>query len=182
MASNKQSTAVILPIEQIAKRILLIRSQKVMLDADLAELYGTQTKRLNEQVKRNRKRFPEDFLFRLSTVEKSEVVANCDHLEKLKYSPRLPYAFTEHGALMAATVLNTPLAVEVSVFVVRAFVRLREVLAANQQLAAKLMDLEHKVVMHDAAIAELIENMRQLMAPPEKGHKRRIGFASWEDE
>ena len=83
---------------------------------------------------------------------------------------------------MAATVLNTPLAVEVSVYVVRAFVRLREVLAANQQLAEKLMGLEHKVVMHDAAIAELIENMRRLMAPPEKSHKRQIGFASWEDE
>ena len=101
----------------------------------------------------------------------ADVVANCDHLEKLKYSPRYPYAFTEHGVLMAATVLNTPLAVEVSVYVVCAFVRLREVLAANQQLAARLMELEHKVGTHDTAIAELIEAMRQIMAPPDTGGK-----------
>ena len=107
------------------------------------------------------------------------MVANCDHIEKLKYSPRYPYAFTEHGALMAATVLNTPLAVEVSVYVVRAFVRLREVLAANQQLAAKLMELEHRVGTHDTAIAELIEAIRQIMAPPDTGEKRSIGFAPW---
>ncbi len=94
----------------------------------------------------------------------------------------MPYVFTEHGALMAATVLNTPLAVDVSVYVVRAFVRLREFLAANQQLAAKLMDLEHKVGTHDAVIAKLVETMRQLMAPPESSHKRKIGFASWEDK
>jgi len=177
MMSKKKSEARALPVEQIAQRILIIRDQKVILDADLAELYGAETKRLNEQVKRNRKRFPKDFIFRLSAAEKAEVVANCDHLERLKYSPRLPYAFTEHGALMAATVLNTPLAVEISVYVVRAFVKLREVLASNQQLAAKLMELEHKVGTHDAAIAEIIEAIRQLMALPESKGKRSIGFA-----
>ncbi len=98
MARSKQSYTNNLPIEQIANRILLIRNKKVLLDADLAELYGTETKRLNEQVKRNRKRFPTDFIFQISATEKAEVVANCDHLEKLKYSSRLPYAFTEHGA------------------------------------------------------------------------------------
>ncbi len=182
MARSKQSYTNNLPIEQIANRILLIRNKKVLLDADLAELYGTETKRLNEQVKRNRKRFPTDFIFQISATEKAEVVANCDHLEKLKYSSRLPYAFTEHGALMAATVLNTPLAVEVSVYVVRAFVKLREVFAANQQLAVKLKELEYKVGTHDGAISELIEAMRRLMAPPESSHKRKIGFASWEDK
>jgi len=93
--------------------------QKVILDADLAKLYGVTTKRLNQQVKRNRERFPEDFMFQLTTEEKAEVVANCDHLSRLKFSPASPYAFTEHGAVMAASVLNTPRAIEVSIFVVR---------------------------------------------------------------
>ena len=102
----------VIPIGQIEQRILLIRGQKVMLNADLAELYGVTTKRLNEQVKRNRARFPKDFMFQLTAKEKSEVVANCDHLSKLKFSPALPYAFTEHGAIMAASVLNTLHAVQ----------------------------------------------------------------------
>lgn len=111
--SSKQS---IIPMERIEQRILLIRGQKVMLDADLAELYGVTTKRLNEQVKHNRERFPEDFMFQLTAEEKAEVVANCDHLSRLKYSAALPNAFTEHGAIMVATILNTERAVEVSVF------------------------------------------------------------------
>jgi hypothetical protein len=97
----------IIPLGQIEQRILLIRGQRVMLDADLAKLYGVSTKRLNEQVRRNRGRFPEDFMFQLTTIEKAEVVANCDHLAKLKFSPVLPNAFTEHGAIMVASVLNT---------------------------------------------------------------------------
>jgi hypothetical protein len=103
-----------------------------MLDTDLAKLYGVPTKRLNEQVKRNRNRFPEDFVFQLSAAEKTEVVAKCDHLEGLKFSPTHPYAFTEHGAIMLAAVLNTPRAIAVSVFVVRAFVRFREILATHK--------------------------------------------------
>jgi hypothetical protein len=126
VANQKKSASKLLPVGQIAQRILWVRERKVILDADLAELYGTQTKRLNEQVKRNRGRFPDDFLFQLTAREKSEVVANCDHLDRLKYSPRLPYAFTEHGALMVAAVLNTPRAVDVSIYVVRAFVKLRD--------------------------------------------------------
>jgi len=108
--ANKKS---IIPVEAIERRILLIRRQKVMLDSDLAQLYGVSTKRLNEQVKRNRKRFPSDFMFQLSEQEKSEVVANCDHLKNLKFSPVLPSAFTEHGAIMLASVLNSSTAVEV---------------------------------------------------------------------
>ena len=103
------------PIEQIQRKILLIRGKKMMLDADLAQLYGVSTKRLNEQVKRNHDRFPEDFMFQLTAAEKAEVVAKCDHLAKLKYSPTHPYAFTEHGAIMLAAVLSTPRAIEVSV-------------------------------------------------------------------
>src|SRR5437867_407312 len=101
-----------IPVDRIERLILFIRGEKVMLDADLARLYGVSTKRLNEQVKRNRERFPKRFMFQLTTDEKAEVVANCDHLQKLKFSPVLPFAFTEHGTIMAATVLNSPRAVQ----------------------------------------------------------------------
>jgi hypothetical protein len=114
-------TTTLVPLERVTQSILVIRGQKVMLDADLAELYATTTKRLNEQVKRNRARFPADFMFPLTNEEKAEVVANCDHLSRLKFSSVLPMAFTEHGAIMAASVLNSARAVEMSVFVVRAF-------------------------------------------------------------
>jgi hypothetical protein len=107
--------------EQIARRILLLRGHRVMLDADLAELYGVPTKALNQAVRRNKDRFPPDFMFRLTKQEKTEVVTNCDHLQKLKFSPVLPYAFTEHGAVMLANILNAPRAIKVSVYVVRAF-------------------------------------------------------------
>ena len=110
----------------IEGRILVLRGLKVMIDADLATLYGVPTRRLNEQVKRNRDRFPGDFMFQLDAAEKAEVVANCDHLAKLKFSKVLPYAFTEHGAIQAANVLASPQAVEMGIYVVRAFVRMRE--------------------------------------------------------
>lgn len=103
----------------IARRILVIRGHNALIDADLASLYGVTTKRLNQQVNRNKKRFPPDFVFQLTRAERDEVVANRDHLARLKYSPTMPYAFTEHGALMAASVLNTALAVQVSLYVVR---------------------------------------------------------------
>ena len=151
-----------------------------MIDADLAALYGVPTKRLNEQVKRNAGRFPADFVFQLSRAERDEVVANCDHLQRLKFSPTMPFAFTEHGALMAASVLNTPRAVEVSLYVVRAFVELREALATHKELAKRLDELEsrleRKLATHDQAIAGILEAIRQLMAPPEPAKKRRIGF------
>jgi len=165
----------IIPIGQIEERILLIRGQRVMLDADLAGLYGTTTKRLNEQVKRNRGRFPEDFMFQLTKKEKAEVVAICDHLAKLKFSPVLPNAFTEHGAIMVASVLNTKRAMQVSVFVVRAFVKLREMLSTHKELAHKLAVLERKLQSHDESIRSLVVAIRQLMATPEP-KKRPIGF------
>jgi hypothetical protein len=160
----------------IERRILLIRGEKVIIDADLAGFYGVTTKRLNEQVKRNRRRFPTDFVFRLTEAEKSEVVAKCDHLAKLKYSNSLPYAFTEHGALMAASVLNTLRAVEVSVFVVRAFVRLRETLVSHSELARRLYELERRLADHDEQILSLVSAIRQLMSPAPVPKKRRIGF------
>jgi len=163
------------PLETVERGILLVRGQKAILDADLAELYGVTTKRLNQQVSRNRGRFPEDFMFQLSADEKAEVVANCDHLSKLKYSPVLPYAFTEHGAIMAASVLNTPRAIEISIFVVRAFVKLREIMATHKELARKLAELEQRFGEHDEKIEAIFEAIRQLMAPPYEPRKK-IGF------
>jgi len=162
-------------VERIERLILVIRGQRVMLDADLARLYGVSTKRLNEQVKRNRERFPARFMFQLTAEEKAEVVANCDHLQKLKFSPVLPYAFTEHGAIMAATVLNTSRAIQVSIYVVEAFVRLRELLSSNRELARKLAELERRVAKHDDHIQAIFEAIRQLLNPLEPP-RREIGF------
>ncbi len=134
-------------------------------------------KRLNEQVKRNLDRFPEDFMFQLNAEEKTEVVANCDHLAQLKYSPSLPYAFTEHGALMPGNVLKSSRAVEVSLLVVRAFVQIREMLSSHKDIAAKLDQMERKLSSHDQAIAGLIDAIRQLMAPPATA-RRGIGFTA----
>ena len=169
-------------VAQIESRIFLILGQKVMLDADLAELYGVETRVLNQAVKRNLERFPEDFMFQLTAAEKAEVVTNCDHLAKLKFSPSLPYAFTEHGTIMAASVLNSPRAIETSVHVVRAFVHMRELLSGHKELAQKLAQLERKVGAHDKAIAEIINAIRQLMTPSEPNKKRPIGFAPWKEK
>lgn len=150
-----------------------MRGQRVMIDADLAALYGVPTKRLNEQVRRNARRFPEDFCFRLASVEKAEVVAKCDHLGRLRFSPSPPYAFTEHGAIMAANVLNSPRAVEMSVHVVRAFVRLREMIASHKALVKRLDELEAR---HDEQFKVVFDAIRRLMAPPEAKPQRKIGF------
>lgn len=143
-----------------------------MLDLDLASIYGVTTKMLNQAVKRNASRFPSDFMFQLTEAEKSEVVTNCDHLARLKFSPHLPYAFTEHGALMLANVLNSESAANTSVQVVRAFVKLRQMLSSNAELARKLESLEKK---YDAQFKVVFDAIRQLMSPPAKP-KREIGF------
>jgi len=127
------------PIEPL---ILTLRGQRVILDADLAELYGVQTKVLNQAVKRNTERFPEDFVFRLTEDEKTEVVTNCDHLQKLKFSPQLPAVYSERGAIMAAMVLNSLEATTMSVFVVRAFVQMRERLVANVEIIKRLAEID----------------------------------------
>jgi hypothetical protein len=162
----------IVPYERIEQRILLIRGQKVMLDADLAMLYGVRTKRLKEQVRRNIDRFPPDFMFELTPEEKGEVVANCDHLKRLKFSPYLPYAFTEHGALRLANVLNSSRAVQVSLQIVRTFVRLRQLLATNAELARKLGALENK---YDQQFKVVFDAIRKLLQPAEEP-KHQIGF------
>lgn len=165
----------------IAQRILVLRGQRVLLDTDLAVLYGVPTKALNQAVRRNKFRFPGDFCFRISEIEKSEVVTICDHLPRLKFSRTMPLAFTEHGAIMAAMVLNSPRAVEMSVYVVRAFVKLREVLASSTELARKLEALEKSVATLDARTRRQFEEVymaiRALMAPPAV-KSRPIGFTA----
>lgn len=163
----------ITPVAPIEQRIIALRGQRVMLDADLAAIYGVTTKRLNEQVKRNRTRFPADFMFQLTADEKANVVANCDHLQRLKYSPALPNAFTEHGAVMLASVLSTPTAVNVSVMVVRAFVRVRELAGLHTDLARRLDELESR---YDTQFRVVFDAIRALMEPPHLPPKRRIGF------
>ena len=160
--------------ERIDRAILIIRGQKVMIDSDLAELFGVRTKRLNEQVKRNINRFPKDFMFQLTTKEKQELVANCDHLEKLKHSGTNPYAFTEHGTIMLANVLNTPTAVETSVLIVRAFVKLRELLSTHTDLEMKILDLESK---YDKQFELIFKAIRELMHQEQLDKNRpRIGY------
>src|SRR6266702_7449202 len=178
MASNRK-------IAGIESAIYLLRGQRVMLDSDLAAIYRVTTKRLNEQLKRNRNRFPDDFAFQLTTEEfrnskshiatsslMSQFVTSSGHGGRRK----LPWAFTEHGAIMLASVLNSDIAVQASIRVVRAFVRLRQMVAANAQLAAKLEELERRLDSHDEAIANVFAAIKQLLGPPEPPKKREIGF------
>lgn len=173
--------------QSIERAILVLRSQKVLLDAELAALYGVTTKRLNEQVKRNLERFPEDFMFRLTTAEfksvnRSQIATGSQRHRDPRF---LPYAFTEHGAIMAANVLASPRAIEMSVHVVRAFVRLREMISDNKELAKRLDELEaqigRKLSTHDQAIAGILDAIRRLMSPPES-KRRPIGFITPEEK
>jgi ORF6N domain len=181
--------ATLLP--RIEARIQTIRGQRVMVDADLALLYGVETKRLNEQVKRNANRFPQDFMFQLTAAEKAEVVANCDHLQKLKFSKALPFVFTEYGAVALANVLASAQAVEMGIYVVRAFVQLRQAATLHADLAKRLTQLELTTerleMSHDtfsrntrAQLRQVMDALKELMTPPEP-HKRPIGFVHSED-
>jgi hypothetical protein len=170
-----------IPTGSIEQRIFMIRSQKVILDADLAELYGVTTKRLNEQVKRNRDRFPEDFMFRLSFEEGKKIlalrsqIATLNRGQHLKYAP---YAFTEHGAVMVANVLNSPVAVHASVQVVRAFIRLREIMATHKDLVQKLEQIEKK---YNRKFKVVFDAIRELMSPTIPSSRRQIGFIPSKD-
>ena len=164
------------PAFSVESRILFLRRQRVILDTDLAELYGVSAKRLNQQVKRNQQRFPSDFMFQLSRKEYEALRLQFATSKKGRGGRRyLPHVFTEHGAIMAATVLNSASAVQMSLFVVRAFVRLREMLATNRNVAAKIEELERHLNTHDSVIVELIETVKELMTPP-RTSRRRIGF------
>ncbi|MBU1998342.1 MAG: ORF6N domain-containing protein [Candidatus Omnitrophota bacterium] len=163
----------LVPIEVIATKIFIIRGKKVMLDSDLALLYGVQTKRLNEQVKRNKKRFPEDFMFQLTAKEKEEVVANCDHLKFLKFSPHLPLAFTEQGVAMLSGVLNSNRAIAVNIQIMRAFTQLRRMLLTNTGLRRKIEAMEKK---YDRQFAIVFQAIKQLLEPAPLPVKKPIGF------
>jgi hypothetical protein len=171
------------PVEGIDCLIRTIRMQKVMLDFDLARLYGVPTFRFNEAVKRNRGRFPDDFIFQLTRVELRELISQIAISSSTRGGRRkLPWAFTENGAIMAANVLNSPQSVRMSVFVVRAFVKMRELLSSTKELASQLRELEAKLTArldgHEAAIVEVLQRLMRLVDPPpepEPPH-REIGF------
>jgi hypothetical protein len=165
-----------LAAKPIDTRIFLVRSQKILLDSDLAALYGVEVRALNQAIKRNQERFPSDFVFQLTPKESDALTSQSVTSKPGRGGRRyLPYAFTEHGAIMAASVLNSPRAVEMSIFVVRAFLRLRETLATHKALAAKLAELEQRLETHDHTIDEIINAIRKLAMTPEKP-VRRIGF------
>ena len=167
-------------IKKIQKRIFIIREKRVMLDSDLAFLYGVEPKRLNEAVKRNIKRFPCDFMFKLSKDEFDEVVANCDHLKKLKYRSTLPYVFTEQGVAMLAAVLNSQKAIDVNIQIIRAFVQLRHYVLTKTDTNEQIDELRKLLLLYmennDNRVNEIIIALNNLIAkPPET---RRIGFTA----
>lgn len=165
--------------EDIEQMIFSIRGQKVMIDRDLARLYGVETKHLNRQVKRNRERFPEEFMFQLTRKERDELVTNWHLLSSLKHSSLPPYAFTENGVAMLASVLKSENAVKVSIHIIKTFVKLRRWIATHKELALKLRELEARVEEHDEEIRDIVQALQELINPPEPGKsKRRIGFHS----
>ena len=187
--STPAPTPELLP--RIEGRIQLLRGLRVMIDADLASLYGVDTRALNQAVKRNAARFPTDFVFQLTAAEKTEVITNCDHLAKLKFSRSLPYAFTEYGAVALANVLASAQAVEMGIYVVRAFVRLRQAATLHADLAQRLLELEEKTerleLSHDtfsrntrAQLKQVFDALRELMTPPDPP-RRPIGFITPKD-
>ena len=164
----------------VESRILEIRGQKVILDRDLAEVYGETTKRLNQQVNRNLSRFPSDLVFRLTREEMEELVANCNRFANLKHSTVLPLAFTEFGALQAASVLKSDRAIEMSLFVVRAFVRMRDLLASRGEFARRLEAVERQLLRHDTTLQEIYREIKALRRDAEGTGKRAIGFRASE--
>ncbi len=173
-----QESGIAVPVYIIQSKIFFIRRQKVMLDRDLAELYGVPTYRLNEQVKRNIKRFPKDFMFQLNIQEKSELIANCDRFASLKHSTSNPYAFTEQGVAMLSSALNSDRAVEVNIQIMRVFVRIKELMISHKDLARKIEDLEGKYQDHDKKIMSIFEAIRRLIVIPVTDNYKRtkIGF------
>jgi hypothetical protein len=166
----------LIPPEVIGQKIYLIRGHKVMIDRDLASLYEVPTGRLNEQVKRNKRRFPDDFMFKLTKKEYENWISQIAISNSKKMGlRRMPYAFTEHGAAMLSSVLNSEKAIQVNIAIIRTFAKLRQILSTHKELAHKFEQLERKTEKHDAEIHAIFEAIRQLMTPPDQP-KRRIGF------
>jgi len=165
----------IVPMERIASKIYVIRDTRVLLDRDLAELYGVKTKVLKQAVRRNIKRFPDDFMFELTEVENSALRSQIVTLKRGQHSKYLPFVFTEQGVAMLSSVLNSERAIEVNIAIMRVFVRLREMIATHKELASKLSELEEHLRDHDQQIKAIFEAIRQLMLPPETSRKK-IGF------
>ncbi len=161
------------PVEIIVNKILVIRGQKVMIDTDLAGLYGVPTKRLNEQLKRNIRRFPEDFMFQLTKEEKSELVANCDRFKRLKHSTVNPYAFTEQGVAMLSSVLNSERAILVNIQIMRTFTQMRRMMLSYKDLKTKIEKMESK---YDKQFHIVFQALKQMMEPKPLPPKRKIGF------
>lgn len=163
---------IVLSIEDL---IIELRGQNILIDSDIASLYGVTTKRLNEQVKRNQNRFPSDFMFRLTKEEKNKLLINFQRFNKLKYSNSNPNAFTEHGAIMLASILNSEVAVHTSIQIVRAFTKMRSMLATNQDLAKKINNIEEKLSEHDSQIKDVIAVIKSMILP-DKASNKKIGF------
>lgn len=167
----------IIPTEIIMNKILFIRGQKVMIDRDLAELYGVPTKRFNEQVKRNINRFPDHFMFQLTEEEKDWVVANCDHLEKLKFSSTFPNVFTEYGTMMVGNILNSDKAVAISIRIIEVFVKMREIFTDNLNLQLEIENIKKKLSNHDKNIELVFNYLDELMDKQEnKAQRNTIGY------
>ena len=177
----KQDTQIMILDEVIISKIILIRGQKVMIDNDLAEIYGVTTKRLNEQVKRNIKRFPAKFMFQLTEKEKEKVVANCDHLRNIKYSPYLPYVFTEHGSVMLANVLNSDRAIQASIRIVEIYIKMRELVLTHKDILLKLEQMEKRVGTQDENIAMILQYLRKFIDIREKPRKA-VGYKQYEND
>ena len=162
--------------------IFWVRGLPVILDLHLASLYGVKTKRLNEQVRRNATRFPGDFLFRLSESEWGELVANCDQFSNMLHSSILPTAFTEQGALMASTVLRSAQAIQMSIYIVRAFVRMREAMSANEVILRRLAEIDKTLLVHDEGLRDLYQKLMPLLEPGPEVERRKIGFGSGDED
>jgi len=179
MAKKPKSKEGIIPLEVVAQKILVLRGRRVMLDRDLADLFGVETRVLNQAVKRNSDRFPEDFMFQLGMEEARTVYLSRSQTVTLKRGGNIkyrPHVFTEHGAVMLGNVLQSPVAVRASIQVVRAFVHLRQILATHEDLARKIEALEHKIGKHDADLEAILEVLQDLLEPPPSTTKRPIGF------
>jgi len=172
---EKSNSSHVIASESIEDQIIVLRGQKVMIDRSLAVLYGVSTRHLKRQVRRNIDRFPEEFMFRLTKEEKNQLVPNWHQFRTLKHTKSPPYAFTEHGIAMLASVLNSELAIRMSIIIIKTFIKLRKIIVSHKELASKLAELEHKIGRIDQDILAIFNAIRQLMKEEEKP-KNRIGF------